>query len=203
MKILKSSIMKTIQTSIIGIFILLITNTSFAQDKWSAELRPGINFATSDLGDAKLKTGFGFEVAVGYKFMPQLGGYVGWGYNNFQTDSSSFAGSGDIDFDETGYTFGLQFIHPIGESSVSYLIRAGGIYNHIEVENNDGDNIGDSGHGLGWEIGAGIKVDLGSNWNLRPQLGYRALSRDIEIGNTTTDVDLNYISFGVGIAKMF
>lgn len=195
--------MKTIQISAIGIFILLLTNTGFAQDKWSAELRPNINFATKDLGDAELKIGFGFEAAIGYRFMPHLGAYVGWGWNQFKSDNSSFAGTGDTDFEETGYTFGLQFIHPINDSSISYLIRAGGIYNHIEVENSAGDITADSGHGLGFELGAGLNVDLGSNWNLRPQVGYRALSRDIEIGNTTTDVDLNYISFGVGIAKVF
>lgn len=197
--------MKTIQISAIGILILLLANTGFAQDKWSAELRPNINFATKDLGDAELKTGFGFEASVGYRFMEHLGAYVGWGYNTFNSDLAfTFPGPEDTDFDMTGYTFGLQFIHPIATSeSLSYLIRAGGIYNHIEVENSEGDNIADSGHGLGWEIGAGLQVDLGSNWNLRPQVGYRALSRDIEIENITTDVDLNYISFGVGIAKIF
>ncbi|WP_273568060.1 hypothetical protein [Maribacter halichondriae] len=53
------------------------------------------------------------------------------------------------------------------------------------------------------EIGAGLQIDLGSNWNLRPKMGYRSLSRKPEIGNTSTDVDLNYIGFGIGIAKLF
>lgn len=196
--------MRTIQKSIIGISLLLFSCTLFAQDKWSAELRPSVNFATQDLADAELKTGFGFDAAIGYRFMPHLGAYVGWGWNQFKSDNNSFAGTGDTDFEETGYTFGLQFIHPLGTSeNLSYLIRAGGIYNHIEVENASGDITADSGHGLGWEIGAGLNVDLGSNWNLRPQVGYRALSRDIEIGSATTNVDLNYIAVGVGIVKMF
>ncbi|MGB5436736.1 MAG: opacity protein, partial [Maribacter sp.] len=72
-----------------------------------------------------------------------------------------------------------------------------------EVENSEGDITADSGHGIGWELGAGLNVDLGSNWHLRPQVGYRVLSRDIEIGTTTTDVNLNYIAAGVGIAKVF
>lgn len=195
--------MKTIRV-FYTIVLSLVVFTTFAQDKWSAELRPGVNFATSDLGDAELKTGYGVELALGYRFMPHLGAYAGWGWNQFKSDNNSFAGTGDTDFEETGYTFGLQFIHPLGNSDMlSYLVRVGGIYNHIEVENKAGDITADSGHGLGWEIGAGLQVDLGSNWNLRPQIGYRALSRDIEIGTTTTDVDLNYVSFGVGIAKVF
>ncbi|WP_045801063.1 porin family protein [Flagellimonas lutaonensis] len=195
--------MKKFRTLVLIGLGLIIGKASMAQDKWSAELRPNINFATQDIGNADLKTGFGFEAAVGYRFMPHLGAYVGWGWNKFASDTPSFPGTGNTDFEMTGYTFGLQFIHPINNSSLSYLIRAGGIYNHIEVENDAGDITADSDHGLGWEIGAGLQVDLGSNWNLRPQIGYRALSRDIEIGNTTTDVDLNYISFGVGIAKIF
>ncbi len=194
--------MKTIKISTIGLFFLLLANTTFAQDKWSAELRPNINFATKDLDNAELKTGFGFEAAIGYRFMPHLGAYVGWGWNQFKSDNNSFAGN-DVDFEETGYTFGLQFIHPINNSTLSYLIRAGGVYNHIETENSAGDITADSGHGLGWELGVGLNVDLGSNWHLRPQVGYRALSRDIEIGNTTTDVDLNYVALGVGISKTF
>ena len=185
-------------------FFLLSTTISMAQDKWSVELRPNLNFATTDIGNADLNTGFGFELAVGYRFMEHLGAYAGWGWNQFTSENSSFIGSGDTDFEETGYTFGLQFIHPIGNSDKwSFLVRAGGIYNHIEVENEAGDIVEDSGHGLGWELGAGVQVDLGSNWNLRPQVGYRSLSRDLDIGNTSTDVDLNYISFGVGIAKSF
>ncbi len=195
--------MKTLKIYALIVLSLVAFNDLSAQDKWSMELRPNLDFATQDLGDAELKTGFGAEFAVGYRFMEHLGAYVGWGWNQFKSDGTSFAGTGDTDFEETGYTFGLQFIHPINNSSISYLIRAGGIYDHIEVENEAGDITADSGHGLGWELGAGLNIGLGNNWNLRPQVGYRALSRDIEIGNTTTDVDLNYVSFGLGIAKVF
>jgi hypothetical protein len=187
----------------LGLTLCALSSLS-AQNQWSVELRPGVNFATQDLGDAELKTGYGFEAALGYQFMPHLGAYVGWGWNRFKSNSTSFTGTGDSDFEETGYTFGLQFIHPFSTTSkLSYLLRLGGIYNHIEVENAAGDIVADSGHGLGFELGVGLSADLGSGWNLRPQLGYRSLSRDLEITSTTTAVDLNYLSIGVGIAKMF
>jgi hypothetical protein len=203
-EIQKTYIMKVFKLPMFITLFLVFFQSIIAQERWSAELRPNLDFPTKDLGDADLNTGFGFEAAVGYRFMEHLGAYVGWGYNTFSTDDSSFAGPGETDFDETGYIFGLQYIRPFGTSEKwSYLIRLGGIYNHIEVENDAGDITADSGHGLGWEIGAGVQLDLGNNWNLRPQLGYRALSRDIEIGQVTTDADLNYLSFGVGIAKIF
>lgn len=190
--------MKNIKHVLVGVLLLLASNTLFSQNKWSAELRPNIDFPTSEIDNSDIKTGFGFEVAIGYRFMEHLGAYVGWGYNNFQIEDS------DADFDETGYTFGFQFIHPIGTSEkLSYLIRAGGIYNHIELEDEDGDLIDDSGHGLGWEVGAGLNYDLDSNWHLRPQISYRALSRDLKLGDSTTNVNINYVAVGVGIVKTF
>ena len=190
--------MKKLNLIIVIVSLALCSNSSFSQNKWSAEFRPNINFPTEDFVDATIKTGFGFEVALGYRFMEHLGVYAGWGHNSFDIDDS------DRDFDITGYTFGLQFIHPIGTSeSLSYLFRAGAIYNHIEVEDNDGNLIDDTGHGLGWEVGVGLNYHLGFNWNLRPQIGYRAFSRDLNVEGTKVNIDLNYISFGVGVAKIF
>jgi hypothetical protein len=186
-------------TAVLTMFVLF--NQSIAQDKWSLELRPGVDYATKDIADADLELGFGAELTIAYRFMPHLAAYAGWGYNNFAVDQS-FAGS-DASFEETGYTFGLQFIHPIGESNISYLVRAGGTYNHIEIENNDGDITIDSGHGLGWQAEAGLVIPLSEKFSLLPSLRYRSLSRDIDIENVSTPVQLNYFSVGVGLSWSF
>ncbi|OBX27239.1 opacity protein-like surface antigen [Gelidibacter algens] len=188
---------KLIKNGVI-VLIMILSSTSFSQNKWSVEFRPDINFPTEDFGDSKIETGYGFELTGAYRFMEHLSAYAGWSYNTFGIKDS------DLDFDETGYTFGLQFIHPLGTSeTLSYLLRAGATYNHIELENTDGDITSDSGHGLGYQIEAGLNYDLGTNWDLRPTIRYRALSRDLDIDNTTLNVDLNYLSFGLGIAKTF
>jgi len=190
--------MKTSKLYLVCAISLLMSSITFAQNKWSVELRPGINFPTEDFVDSNVETGFGFEVAGSYRFMDHLGAYAGWGYNTFKIENS------DLDFDLTGYIFGLEFIHPIGTSEkLSYLLRGGGIYNHIEIENTDFDIVEDSGHGLGWELGVGLNYELGANWNLRPQFGYRELSRDVEFGESTSNVDVNYFVFAVGVAKIF
>lgn len=188
-----------IKTTMLSILLLALCGTLQAQNKWSAEFRPTVNFPTEDLGDSKIETGFGFELTVGYRFIEHLHAYAGWGYNTFSIEDS------EADFDETGYTFGLQFIHPLGASEdLSYLLRAGAIYNHLELEDSDGDLIDDSGHGLGWQLEAGLNYVLGDNWGLRPSIRYRSLSRDLEvIQNQSINVDLNYLSFGLGIAKSF
>ena len=193
--------MKKLLLSTAVLIMFLHFNQTIAQDKWSLEFRPGVNYATQDIADADLGLGFGTELTIAYRFMPHLAAYAGWSYNNFAVDQS-FAGP-DASFEETGYTFGLQFIHPIGESGLSYLVRAGGTYNHIEIENNSGDIIIDSGHGLGWQAEAGLVIPLSEKFSLLPSLRYRSLNRDIEIESVSTSVDLNYLSAGVGLSWSF
>ena len=193
--------MKKLLLTIAALMLFTLFGQSYAQDKWGLEFRPGVDYATQDIADADLGLGFGAELTIAYRFMPHLAAYAGWSYNNFAVDQS-FAGP-DASFEETGYTFGFQFIHPIGESGLSYLVRAGGTYNHIEIENNDGDIIIDSGHGLGWQAEAGLVIPLSEKFSLLPSLRYRLLNRDIEIENVNTSVDLNYLSVGVGLSLSF
>lgn len=180
---------------------LLITSTASAENRWSVEARGGAAFATEKLGDTDLGTGIGFEGSASYRFMPHLAGYVGWSWLHFTTDESSWGD--EMDVEETGYLFGLAFIHPIAEGPLSYLVRVGGTYNHIEVEDDEGEIVADSDHGLGWEVGLGLVYDLNNGWRISPAVRYRALSRDMEAGNTTSSVDLNYIAADVGISYSF
>jgi opacity protein-like surface antigen len=172
-----------------------------SEKRFGFELGSGASFATRQLAGTNLKTGFGFEGIFHYRFMPHLGVYGGWGWNKLAANYS-FAGS-DVCFEETGYVFGLQFKHPIGSLPLSYYLRAGGLYNHIEVENADGDIIGDTGHGFGFQLAAGVDYSLGKNWSLTPGVKFNSLSRDLEMGGTTTKLNLNYVSVRVGILKRF
>ncbi|MBK7501023.1 MAG: outer membrane beta-barrel protein [Ignavibacteriales bacterium] len=193
--------MKKLLLTIAALTLIVLFNQTYAQNKWSLEFRPGVDYATTDISNADLGIGFGLEGTIAYRFMPHLAAYAGWSYNNFAVDQS-FAGP-DASFEETGYTFGFQFIHPIGESTLSYLVRVGGTYNHIEIENNDGDIIIDSGHGLGWQAEAGLVIPLSERFSLLPSVRYRSLNRDIKIENVSTSVDLNYLSVGVGLSWSF
>ncbi|MBP9121282.1 MAG: outer membrane beta-barrel protein [Ignavibacterium sp.] len=193
--------MKKLLLTIAALTLIVLFNQTYAQNKWSLEFRPGVDYATTDISNADLGIGFGLEGTIAYRFMPHLAAYAGWSYNNFAVDQS-FAGT-DASFEETGYTFGFQFIHPIGESTLSYLVRVGGTYNHIEIENNDGDIIIDSGHGLGWQAEAGLVIPLSERFSLLPSVRYRSLNRDIKIENVSTSVDLNYLSVGVGLSWSF
>lgn len=193
--------MKTILSLLTGLALFFIVENSNAQSPLSWEIRTGIDVATQKLGDADLNTGFGFDGVLTYRFMPHTSAFAGWGWHRFSSDDS-FAGS-DFDFEETGYTFGLEFMHPISSSPVDFYIKGGGIYNHIEVENSDGDITTDSEHGLGWQLETGVALSLGNRWLLKPGIRYRSLSRDIEVGTTSVDTDLTYFNFGVGLSRTF
>jgi opacity protein-like surface antigen len=180
---------------------IVVSLTTVAQKKWAFEIKPGINFPTKDLGDAKLKTGYGFEGVFSYKFMPQLSAYAGWGWNNFNADKS-FAGS-NIDFTETGYSFGLQFLQPIDNTFIGYMVKAGGTYNHIEIENSVGEITNDTGHGLGWQVGAGLPIYLNKRLIIIPECRYRSLSRSVDINEVNIPIQLNYISASIGLSYSF
>ena len=183
---------------LLSVIMVLLSFCVFAQKKWSFELRPAIHFPTKDLGTTSLKTGAGISGQIAYKFMPHLAAYGGWSWSRFTGKYA--AETNKLDFEETGYCFGLQFIHPVTSSGLIYMLKAGATVNHIETENNSGQVINDTGHGLGWELGAGIGLRVSNRIMILPQVNYRSLSRDIKYGSVSTAVDLNYISAGVGVS---
>lgn len=189
---------------IIAIIIMAtITMNSMAQEKngrFGLELRPGASLATAKLGDAELKPGMGFEGTLQFTLWKGTSLCAGWGWNKFASDES-FAGS-NLDFEETGYIMGLRYTYTLPATSLGLFMRVGAIYNHIEVED-DSDIIADSGHGWGWQAEAGVEIPLGMGWRLRPGLKYQSLNRDLTVGNANRNVDLSYLSLGVGISKLF
>jgi hypothetical protein len=145
-----------------------------------------------------LKTGVGFDGTLGYRVAPHLLVNSGWGWNRFASK-----GDGSNDYEETGYTLGLRFDHPISPSRISFVAGINAIYKHIEVENSSGNTIADTGHGWGWQADAGIGLPLGGRAKLIPSLRYSALSRDLTLGSSTQSVDLNYLSAGLGLSWNF
>lgn len=190
---------KIFTTAILG--FLFVLNFSFAQEKWSVELRPGTNYATEKISDAELKFGIGGEFSVSYNIIPLCSVYLGWSYNNFGVDSSFVGKNGS--FEETGYTYGLKFFHELGDNNYALFLIIGGTYNHLEIESDKGEIIIDSGHGLGWQTELGLQFKLVNNFSLTPSVRYRSLNRNIEINGSKNAVNLNYLSIGIGINWSF
>jgi opacity protein-like surface antigen len=195
--------MKTKVFAILGLMILL-SSGAFAQSsekRFGFELNSGVSLPVSELDNSKLNTGFGFEGIFHYRFMPHLGAYAGWGWNRLSADNS-FAGE-NVDFEETGYVVGLQFMHPIGNSPFSYFVRGGGSYNHIETENTTGEIINDTGHGFGFQVAGGVSYNFGNNWSLDPGIKFNSLRPNADFEGVSRSLDYQYITFRIGIVKKF
>lgn len=177
-----------------------------AQGVWELDVRAGAAHPTQDIGDDALDTGFGFEATLAYRFLPHLAAYGGWDWRTFEfEEATTFAGEG-VDLEETGYAFGLRFEHPFAGASgtgPAYRIHAGATVNHVELEDDAGDRVADSGHGLGWEAGAGVTFPLSDAWRLAPAVRYRSLSRDVDIDDVTTQIELRYVAAELGVTWRF
>ncbi len=191
-----------------GLFTFLVlavlSVNSIAQEnekRFGIEINGEVSIVSTDLNGANLNTGLGFETIFQYRFMPFTSVYGGWGYTHFNANES-FAGL-DIDFEQTGYILGLQFKNAIGESPLSYFVRGGLLYSHIETENNNGEIISDTGHGVGFQVAGGLEVALGKDWSLAPSIKFNSLSGKTELEGVNHQLDLRYVSARLGIIKRF
>lgn len=182
------------------VILLALLVPAGAHAQASLEVRGGAAFPTADLGPTALNTGGGFEVTAGYRFMPHLGVYGGWDWMRTSTDGP-LLGS-DYDVEDTGYAFGLVFRHPL-LNALGGWARAGGIYNHVELENDDGDTVANSGHELGWEAGGGVQIPIGRSFALTPGVRYRSFSGSLDVENSSFDFDRSYLAVEVGLQWSF
>ena len=182
----------------ITIVMMLTIPGARAQGKLNLTFRPSANFPVNDLGSTEIKSGGGFEVDFSYRFMNTLAAYAGWGWSSFSPKESENIVS---HYEENGYCFGLYFIQPVSAGSkLNWHLTAGGVGHHIESENEEGDIIYDTGHGLGWEVGAAISIPVSKRWQLVPGVRYHSLSRNMMNGTVQESIDLNYVSVGVGVS---
>ena len=183
-------------------FFLVAPSVAQAQNRWSLELLPGVAFATEDAGQAEIDFGVGADATIGYRVMPHLSVYGGWGWREFGAHSS-FSRS-DVDLAETGYLFGLRFEHPMGDDDAPELVvRLGGTYNHLEIEDGDGAIVSDSGHGLGFEVGAGVAFRLGDRWRVTPGVRFRSTEREFDELGVTVPAPLRYMAIDLAFSRRF
>jgi opacity protein-like surface antigen len=185
-----------------AVTVLAVASPLRAQQRWAVEFRANGALPTQDIGADELNNGIGLEGTVRYNIFPHLAIYAGWDWIHFGTESLAGA---DADVEETGYAFGARFEHPFkGETGTpAWWLRVGGTWDHVEIEDDAGDIIADSGHGLGWEVGAGLSLAVKEAWTFTPGLRYRSLSHDIRSPAFTSEVDLRYITFEIGVAFAF
>jgi hypothetical protein len=141
-----------------GLTTLLIVTTfcvAQAQSRLALELRAGPAFPTADMSTPTFHTGAGFGAALNFQVLPAILFYAGWDWHHFAFDKP-FSGN-EYEAADSGYTVCVQFQRPMAGALASW-IRAGVIYNHIEVENPEGSIVAGSGDELGWEVRRGSRA---------------------------------------------
>ncbi len=172
-----------------------------AQERFSIEIVPRALFPAEQFAGTDLDRGVGIGAAFAVRLLPHFGPYVGWDWRHARA-AESFAGP-DVDVEETGYAFGVLFDHPFGARGSSLMIRVGGTYNHVEIETPNGDIVADSGHGYGWEAGAGVSLRIAERWSVVPGIRVRSLNRDITLANVTTPITLRSVALEIGFMRRF
>jgi hypothetical protein len=192
---------KLITVFVLGIFTAIIPFVSDAQKNWNISLRNGASFSTYKLNNAKLKVGVGSQACIAYKLLTNVSIYGGYGWNSFYVENS--VGGDDDEYLEKGYRYGIGYKQFIHNSNWAYQICIGGVYNHIELLNQRGESITNSKYGFGWQAETGIVIPVGQRFNITPSLRYQALSRNIDITNTSITLNYNYISTGLSFGWAF
>jgi hypothetical protein len=190
--------MKTVTRIWLGLLMIVLSAPMNGQGLFNVAFRPSASVPLKELGSTNLKKGGGFEATFSYQFIRGFTMYGGWGWNTFlpEEDLEPFD-----HIEETGYRFGLQRIQPLSkESKLNFLLSAGAVLNHIESENDEGDIIDDSGHGIGWEADLAISIPLNEKWQIAPGVRYHSLSRELITDGLSQPVDLNYIAIGVAVS---
>jgi opacity protein-like surface antigen len=184
--------------------MLALTSSASAQQPWTVELRGGGALPTVDVvDDSGTGNGVALEGALSYRFVPYLDAYVAWDWVRFAPETS-FAGP-DVDFEGTGYLAGLRFEHPVTEAvPFDAWVRAGVRYDHLELEDADGDIIAGTGRDVGFDLGAGVSVQVAEGWSVTPGVRYRAVSHDVQLSpRRTEEADLRHVVVDVGVSYRF
>lgn len=185
------------KTSLVLIFFFISVTTIHAQGRWSATFRPVLNFPTSSIEQSNLRVGNGFELTTAYTIMPHLEVYAGWGWTSFDSDEDFT--EENINYEESGYTLGGRLVIPINKSKLKYFVKGGIVLNKIEVERSETSIKAKTDREVGVQLGAGVQILIYKHWNLVPELRYRGISSSLDTENTSTNIDLKYISLGVGL----
>jgi hypothetical protein len=181
-------------------FILFFTIGLNAQNKLSFDIRGSYSIPTEDLGQVELDNGINIEVNLGYTIITNASIFGGVEYGIFE---DSRLPDDVIDFREMGILLGLEYNYPLQENTFSFVLRGGGIYNQVLIENNDGDKIHDTDYGLGWFATTGIDFNILNGIHLIPTVKFKSLTRDYLTYEGIESADLRYVSIGIGVRKIF
>lgn len=181
--------------------VVLTASPVFAQARWTVEFRGGGNVTTEQFASVDLEPRVGLEGGVGLRVAPALFVYGAWDWQQHRSKTRLFGAIADVE--DTGYAFGLRYVAPVASRAKPW-VRAGGLYNHVEIEDsNAGSMVADSEHTFGFEVGGGLDIALDDAWSVTPGVRYRRFEPDVRRGGIQSPATLSYITYDVGLMLKF
>jgi opacity protein-like surface antigen len=166
---------------------------------FSAEVRGGLAFPTGDFGESEedvgsVKSGYSVGANVTYHFMPLLGVYAGYTYNNFGVE-----GLDELEVIDQGFGLGVRAAIPTPLIPIDPYVKAGLVFNQLGFEfEGDDDILVDSDRSLGFEIGAGVGIGLGPKLSFTPQVTYTSYEPKYD-GENEDDFKVQHVRVDVGL----
>jgi len=167
---------------------------------FSFEVRGGLAFPTGDFAEEDedgegVESGISYGANATFHFMPMLGIYAGY-------TRSDFGAGDDSDITDEGFGAGLRLAIPTPLIPIDPYIKAGAVYNTLELSGSDGGvplSL-ESDRSLGFEVGAGIGIGLGPKLSLTPQVTYTKYSPKFDNSLVEELVpDVSHIRVDVGL----
>lgn len=189
-----------LRSAAVALLLLVSAGAVQAQSRFGVDFRVGAAFPTDEVDSDELQTGFGFGANLTYRLMQPISLYAGWDWYHFTNDVEDEAD--EVDLEDTGYAFGVMLEQPV-LSGVNVWALGGGLYKHVEMEDQDGEELLSTDHGFGFELGAGIAVAASERLSFKPGVRYRSFTSDVEVLNTTLESELKYVSVDLGISYRF
>ena len=122
----------------------------------------------------------------------------------YGTYSNTRFGVGLLDDEEPqaedgGFSVGLTAAIPGGTYRVAPWIGAGAVFHTLEL-NGVEDGIDEE---VGFEVGGGVAIGIAQNVRLTPGIGYRRYSTELDGLLGDTELDVSYVTAGVGLNISF
>ena len=166
---------------------------------FSFEVRGGLAFPRGDMAETEedvgsVKSGYTVGVNATYHFMPLLGVYAGYTYNNFGVE-----GLDELKVIDQGFGLGVRAAIPTPLIPIDPYVKAGLVLNELSFEfEGEDDEFIESDRSLGFEIGAGVGIGLGPKLSFTPQVTYTRYEPQYE-GESDGDFKVEHIRVDVGL----
>lgn len=161
----------------------------------SVEGRLDYAVPTGDFDDV-VDEGAGWGAGVSLGVSPGLAVYG--------TYSNTRFGVGLLDDEEpqaedSGFSVGLTAAIPGGTARVAPWIGAGAVFHTLELGGVE-DGIDEE---VGFEVGGGVAIGVARNVRLTPGIGYRRYGTELDGLLGGTELDVSYVTAGVGLNISF